>query len=121
MMEGHVSEKNRQPTHWQDGVGWGLALWLVLSPWIVEFGHETVAVRATVAAGFALLAVEVIALTAFQTWEEWINALIGVWLIAAPFVLKFATKSAVLNSVVVGALVLALALHELRQVNQKTL
>ncbi len=119
-MEGHVSAKDRQPAHWQDGVGWGLALWLVLSPWIVEFANESIAVRSTVGAGFALLAVEVVALTAFRTWEEWINALIGLGLIAAPFVLKFATKSAVLNSVVVGALVLALAVHELRQEKQKS-
>ena len=47
--------QNRQSTHWQDAVGWGLALWLMLSPWILEFASESIAVRVTVGIAFALL------------------------------------------------------------------
>lgn len=110
-----MSAKDRQPMHWQDGVGWGLALWLMLSPWILEFASDAVAMRTTVGFGFALLAIEVLALTAFRTWEEWINALIGLALIAAPFVQKFTAKPAIYNAVIVGAIIVLLAATELRQ------
>lgn len=110
-----MTTKNQQPMHWQDGVGWGLALWLILSPWILEFASDATAMRTTVGFGFALLVIEVLALTAFRTWEEWINAVIGIALIAAPFVQKFVAKPAVYNAVIVGAVIVLLALTELRQ------
>lgn len=105
----------RQPTHWQDAVGWGLALWLMLSPWILEFASESIAVRVTVAVAFALLFVEVMALTSFHAWEEWINAALGLFLLAAPFVFKFLTKAATVNALLAGGVIVALAVTELRQ------
>jgi len=53
-------------------------------------------------------------------WEEWINVLIGSWLIAAPWLLRFSSPSATINFVIIGLLVATLALYELwRGPNEK--
>lgn len=46
-----------------------------------------------------------------QLWEEWVNFVIGLWLIAAPFVLAFADQAeATWNHVIIGGLIGADAL-----------
>ncbi len=104
------------PRHWEDWLSWALGIWLCISPWTLRFDLQPVPTRAAVVTGFLLILVEAVTLTAFRAWEEWINVVFGVWLIAAPWVLGFAgTTAATVDFVVVGALVLALALYELRQ------
>ena len=48
----------------------------------------------------------------FRSWEEWINVVLGAWLVASPWVLG-ATLVATTNLVIVGVLVLALAVYEI--------
>ena len=61
--------------------------------------------RATARLGFAA------ALVAFHKWEEWVNVVLAVWLIASPFALEFASHTTVLwNHIIVGVLVGILAL-----------
>ena len=107
------------PRHWQDWASWALGLWLVLSPWIVMFWPQTVALENAVAVGFLLLLVEVVTLTAFRVWEEWLNVLLGAWLVVSPFVLGLPGAAATANFVCVGALVLGLALNELREIRAR--
>src|SRR5690606_40536715 len=40
---------------------------------------------------------------------SWVNAAIGVWLIAAPFILSYASDQEMWNDIIVGALVLIFA------------
>lgn len=109
------------PRHWQDWASWVLGLWLILSPWILMFWTQSVALENAVVAGFALLLVEVVTLSAFRVWEEWLNVVLGAWLVASPFVLGVAGANAIANFVVVGALVVMLALNELREIGARRL
>jgi len=44
-------------------------------------------------------------ISAFAEWEEWISALLGIWLIIAPFVLSFSSQThAMWTHVVLGVL-----------------
>jgi len=45
-----------------------------------------------------------------KVWEEWLNGIIGLWLIASPFVLAFSSHTATWNDVVVGILLFISAL-----------
>jgi hypothetical protein len=56
---------------------------------------------------------EVVELTIFRGWEEWINVALGAWLVASAWLLSIATPSARGNFLVVGLLVIVLALYEL--------
>jgi hypothetical protein len=62
--------------------------------------------------GFLLIATEFVALYVFSVWEEWINVILGAWLVVSPWVLGVALVPTV-NFVIVGLLVLALALYEI--------
>jgi hypothetical protein len=55
----------------------------------------------------------VVTLSAFRAWEEWLNVLLGAWLIAAPSIADIESSAATVNFTVIGVLVLVLALYEL--------
>jgi hypothetical protein len=99
------------PKQWEDWVGAILGLWLLASPSVIPYGEMAAAANASLV-GFLLLAIEFVEVAAFRPWEEWINVVLGAWLVASPWVLG-ATVVAMANLVIVGLLVLALALYEI--------
>lgn len=100
--------------HWQDFVNALLALWLVVSPWVLGFQAATVATAVTMAAGLLLLASSVGAMAAPGAWEEWLDAGVGAALMLAPMLLGFDRVDAALqNALICGAAVVALALSVL--------
>ena len=103
------------PIHWEDWCSWLLAIWLCISPGVLSFGGEAVATSAAVFTGFLLICTEIVTLSTFRSWEEWVNVLLGAWLVVAPWILGVASAAAATNFVIVGALVLGLALYELWQ------
>ncbi|CAM5773374.1 hypothetical protein LMIY3S_04157 [Labrys miyagiensis] len=66
-----------------------LAFVLFMSPWLLGFAHlETAKWNAGVVA--VLLAyVASASLSETRQWEEWVTLVLGAWLIAAPWVLRF--------------------------------
>jgi hypothetical protein len=104
------------PKQWEDWASWILGIWLALSPWALSFDYEPPAVRNAVVLGLSMILVEVVELSVFRDWEEWINIILGTWLVASPWALGIASTAARWNFIVVGALVLVPALHELRNV-----
>jgi hypothetical protein len=108
------------PTQWTDWTTWLIGIWLCLSPWTLLFEFETPAMRNAVLLGVLIIFVEVIELSLFRGWEEWINVAIGAWLIASNWVLAIVTPAARINFLIVGALVVALALYEMWQLRHET-
>lgn len=100
---------------WQDWASFALGLWLAVSPWLTGYAEEPGATANAALVGLAL------AVTAHYGWScehascEWLSLLAGLWLLAAPFVLGFASDAVpTANALVVGANVAALsasALH----------
>jgi SPW repeat len=106
------------PTQWTGWTTWLLGIWLCLSPWAILFEFETPAMRNAVLLGVLIIFVEVIELSIFRGWEEWINVALGAWLIASPWILGIASPAARANFIIVGVLVVALALYEMWQIRQ---
>jgi hypothetical protein len=104
------------PRQWEDWASWLLGFWLLLSPWILHFEEETAATQNAVVLGFVLILAEVVTLSAFVVWEEWINIALGSWLVVSPWVLRGVGAAASANFVLVGLLVIALAAYEMWQV-----
>jgi hypothetical protein len=104
------------PRQWTDWATWLLGIWLCLSPWTLLFEYEAPAMRNAVLLGALIILVEVIELSLFRGWEEWINVAFGAWLVASTWVLGIASPAARINFVLVGALVMALALYEMWQI-----
>jgi hypothetical protein len=104
-----------RPTHWEDWCDWALGFWIVLSPWILGFEHQTTATRTAVIVGALVILSEVVTLSAFRVWEEWINVALGVWLALSPFVLGIMGVARA-NFATAGTIIAALALYQVWEV-----
>ena len=103
-------------TRWQDWYNLCLGAWLVAAP-MLGVGPLT-----GPSAWNGYLAGSLVALLSFRAlvkpekWEEWINFAIGLWIIAAPFLLGFTNvPDALWNHLAVGALIVIDALWAARQ------
>ena len=95
--------------HAQDWISLVLAVVLFISPWVLGFAAEQYASwNAWVCAAVVGL-VAMGAISLFKEWEEWLILLVGVWLIAAPWVLGFSALTAALSAHVVLGLLIAVA------------
>ena len=68
--------------------------------------------------GALIILAELVELSIFRGWQEWINVALGAWLIASTWVLGIVTPAARTNFMLVGVLVVALALYEMWQIPQ---
>jgi len=103
------------PKQWEDWTSWALGLWLLLSPWALFFDHESRALENAVVLGALVIIVEIVELSIFRDWEEWINVGLGAWLAISPWALSIVNSAARWNFLIVGTLVVALALYEIRE------
>ena len=92
----------------QDWVNLVLAICLFISPWVIGFvGAMAPAWNAWIV-GVLLGALALATLSVFAEWEEWVNLVLGVWLIVSPWLLRFtADTHATATHVVLGVLVVA--------------
>ena len=101
----------------QDRVNLVLAACLFVSPWLFQFADYNKAawnawISAAIIAGMAIAA-----LLAFAEWEEWIEGMLGIWVVAAPWSLGFSMdRNALLPHVVLGTLVIVMAGWEVWQI-----
>ena len=63
--------------------------------------------------GILIIVTEVVTLSVYRAWEEWINVILGAWLVICPWVLGISSSTASTNLIVVGLLVIALAFYEI--------
>jgi SPW repeat len=82
------------------------------------FEFEAPAVKNAVLLGTLIILAELVELSIFRGWQEWINVALGAWLIASTWVLGIVTPAARTNFMLVGVLVVALALYEMWQIRQ---
>ncbi len=123
---------------WRDWVMLVLAVWLFVSPWVLRFAFGMAAeatgqaaagatappvmpvANLTAAAwnawivGIVIAALAIWAIAMYAEWQDWLTGLLGLWLIVAPWVLKFSAAAiATWDHVIVGILVVVLAAWEL--------
>ena len=90
-----------------------LGAFLFFSPWIFGFATGAPWTNAMIC-GLIIAVLSIAALAMFAIWEEWLNLIVGLWVIVSPWVLGFAGTVAALNvHLVVGFLVAVLAAIEL--------
>ena len=94
---------------WQDWAGFGLGLWLAMSPWICGYADSQHAATGNAAfMGIALALASHFQLSLEASATEWLHLAAGAWLAAAPFFLGFANHAvSTVNCIAVGTLVMA--------------
>lgn len=112
--------QNRQ--HWQDWLTGIVGVWLIISPWVIGYGMPGGGTSASVTAisaspvalnfilsGVIALVLSGAALLAYRMWEEWIEAIVGLWLIASPWLLNFTGSRPAFWSAVLSGMVIVVA------------
>ena len=85
--------------HWQDWLTLLVGMWLIVSSWVLGIAVPggTTAQAITwnfVLSGVAALALGIAALASFRVWKEWADVLLGLWLVASPWILGFLSAQA---------------------------
>jgi len=97
----------KQVKHWQDPVNAVLGVCLVLLPWVAGFSADLTPTGNAVIVGLALVGAALGAMLVPRAWEEWTEALLGLWLIVSPWALGFSTHVDARRSAVVAGIVVA--------------
>ena len=90
---------------------------LFISPWLFSL-PAGVELRNAFISGIVIVVLSIAALAAFAVWEEWLNLIVGLWLIVSPWVLKFQGTHAMWVDIVIGIIVAVLAAIELWMMSQ---
>ena len=99
---------------WQDLVNAALGVWLVASPWLLDFDDGGWAMWNAVIVGVLLAGLAFGAFFVPRAWKEWAQGGVALWLVASPWALAFSNREEpMLNALWVGVAVLALALWAL--------
>ena len=85
---------------------------LLASPWIFGFPSGAASQNAVIC-GIVIVAISIAALAAFTVWEEWLNLIVGAWVLVSPWVLGFAGTMATRVYFVIGVIVAVLAALEI--------
>jgi SPW repeat len=106
----------RSHRSWEDWLGIGLGLVIMLAPWIVsETSNQAIVMNAAVA-GIAVLLFAELDLVQFRSWAEFGQLLCGFWVVASPFILGYAASGMLrVWHIVAGLFVVGLGALELWQ------
>jgi hypothetical protein len=101
---------------WKDMICMLAGLWLWVSPFILHFELGSDASSNASVVGIVIGSLSMMAIATQQAWEEWTNVVLGIWLIASPWLLGFNHQPVVTNNMmIVGAVVVLFSLLSLVQ------
>jgi len=78
-----------------------LAAVLLVCPWLFPLTNTTARIDLW-ASSLAIILISLAAIAAFAKWEEWANLILGIWLIASPWILGFTHTRAMHFSIGIG-------------------
>jgi SPW repeat. len=70
--------------------------------------------------GVLIILAELVTLSVYRAWEEWVSVILGAWLIICSWILGISSSAARATFVVVGLLVIALAFYEIWEARRQS-
>ncbi len=104
------------PKGWQEWITLAIGLWLFASPFTLEVDDPGAAENFLLVGGLVII-FELITFYTLRVWEEWINIVLGAWLLVWSFAMS--GFAAVANAMTCGGLLLAVSLYEMWEDRQK--
>jgi SPW repeat len=110
-METHEKRPRREPysaadlseIRWASGANILFGTWLFIAPWVLNYAQDLISWNETIAgAALVILATLRYIRPLGRFWIGWINALVGLWMIAAPFVLNCQHITVQVNDLTTG-------------------
>ena len=96
-----------------------IAIVLFASPWLFKLTNGTARVDFWISSA-VIAVISLAAIFAYAKWEEWVNFLFGLWLIASPWILGFNHARAMHFAIGIGIVVAFMAMLELWLGYEKT-
>ncbi|MGH7237171.1 MAG: SPW repeat protein [Candidatus Saccharimonadales bacterium] len=116
-IEGQFVQRGRERSQMLSGINVILGAWLVVSPYILNYGSGAT-VDQTIFGVIILLLAAVHYSTPRLNWPSWLNGVSGIWMVIAPFILGYATTVSYWNEVIIGAIVAILAFSNVAVTDQ---
>lgn len=104
---------------WQDVAAAAVGAFVIICPWIIPLEFPASSAPAFfhfthVLAGIIILAIVVIGILAEERWPEWVQGVLGLWLLTSPWALGYNSMIALSYSdMAAGIVLLALAASSL--------
>lgn len=96
---------------WPNWLNILLAIWLFISPWVLQFATNTTAAWNAWVVAIVIAVLSIAALSKLATWEDWVNLVLGVWLFFSPWILGYSEiGNALGNALIVGIICAILAI-----------
>jgi hypothetical protein len=89
-----------------------IAAVLFASPWLFRLSDGTARMDFWITSA-AIAVISLAAIFIYASWEEWVNFLFGLWLIASPWILGFSHMRAMHFAIGIGVVVAFMAALEL--------
>lgn len=90
-----------------------VGIWLIVSPFLLGYSGNSTALWNDIITGAAVIifsATQTAGASRRVTWPSWVNLLIGIWLVLAPFALGYSAATvAMWNEIISGIIIIALA------------
>jgi SPW repeat len=100
------------PKEWQDWLNLVIGIWICVSPWALNFTDNETATRTAIAIGFLIVVSEVFTFCALRLVEEWINGLLGAWLVISAWLLDLGPSIAKVDFIASGVAIILLTVYE---------
>ena len=115
-MEREINVKTPQmasnTVQWTSGSNVVLGAWLIIAPFALGYSGAIAPLWNDIVFGLVVVVLAVLRLTKpiHSVWASWTNAVVGGWLVIAPWVLAGYTSTTMWNDVLVGLLIVCLAI-----------
>ncbi|PLW82349.1 hypothetical protein CWI75_11330 [Kineobactrum sediminis] len=109
-----MTDPNEETVHWTSGINVLAGLWLILAPFALGYSQFEPILWNDVIVGFAIAVFAMFRAARPYHFAplSWINFVLGIWLVLAPFILSYTTLGggrAIWNDVTLGVIILVLA------------
>ena len=108
------AQRAHAQVQWGSGGDMVAGVWLIIAPFTLNYAANGGSVANDVTVGIIVLllaAARVMGNNYRVSWPSWLNVVLGVWLIIAPFALGYPSGSgAMYNDIILGIIVTAFAL-----------
>ncbi len=86
-----------------------LAAWLISSPFVIPYRHVYAALTNDVVAGLLVIVCSIVVAVTGSRIASWLLAILGLWVVAAPFLLGYyrniPSTNSTMNEVLTGAVI----------------
>lgn len=113
MPDEHAHEIPVSPAAWASWINVLIGIWIAASPWVLgHAGTSALVTDGTLVVGALIAIAGLYGALTWYTWPNWMNVVLGGWLIISPYISAFSTESALArgSSVASGIAVIIFAL-----------